>query len=130
MEFIKKYYFPFFLLLASLVYTSQLLGIHLPKLVNNHLNDFLCIPLVLKIALYAVRYIKSDSKLQIPLVLQFCITVLYCIYFEVLLPKVDDRYTGDSLDLVAYFLGLLVFGYMERRHGWEFQNGNKMTRRT
>ncbi|UII76195.1 hypothetical protein LV716_18320 [Flagellimonas sp. HMM57] len=117
----KKFYFPFFLLLASLVYTSQRLGIYLPELVNNHLNDFLCIPLVLKIALYAVRHIKSNSDLQIPLALQFCVTVLYCIYFEILLPKVDDRYTADPLDLVAYFLGLIVFGYIERRHGTEFR---------
>ena len=124
MKFIKQYYFPFFLLLASLVYAAQRLGIHLPELVNNHLNGFLCIPLVLKIALYAGRYIKSDSTLQI------CVTVLYCIYFEVLLPKVNDRYTGDVLDVIAYFLGLLVFGYIEKRRGWEFWNGHKMTRYT
>ncbi len=110
---VKKYYFPVFLILGAFVYFLQRLTTALPELVNNHLNDFLCMPIVLKIGLYSVRYVKSDRRLKLPLLLQVLVTLVFIIYFEGVLPNATERYTADVLDILAYTLGLLFFMGME-----------------
>ena len=82
---------------------------HPLELLNNYLNDFLCMPLVLKTCQYVVRYVKSDDRIKLPLPLQISATLLSIIYFEGVLPSMDVRYTTDLLDLVAYAAGLLFF---------------------
>ena len=120
-KLIKKYYFPLFVLLALAVYLAQRLDIYLPEGINNYLNDFLCMPIVLKICLYAVRYVKSDDHIKLPLPLQILVTLLFIIYFEVVLPNINARYTTDLWDLVAYSAGLLFFIGVE---GWERKKAN------
>ncbi len=68
-------------------------------------------PLYLK---FAIRYIKGDDQRKVPVLLQIGLTVYYSIYFEYLLPQFNDRYTSDRLDIVFYFLGLLLFQWLER----------------
>ncbi len=115
-EPLKTYYFPFFIILAATIYLAQRLDSFLPELVNNHLNDFLCMPLVLKTCLYGVRHVKSDDRIQLPLLLQISITVVFIVYFEVVLAGIDPRYTADPLDVLAYTAGLVFFMAIE---GWE-----------
>lgn len=110
---IQKYYFPVLVTLASTVYLMQRLDIYIPEFINNYLNDFLCLPIVLKVCLYAVRYIKSNESAVIPLPLQISITLLFIIYFESVLPRFNARYTGDILDLIAYSGGLFLFMLIE-----------------
>ena len=100
-------------ILALIVYTAQRLGLYIPELVNNYLNDLLCIPIVLKLCLYVVRYVKSDEQVKIPLALQLLITVMFIIYFENVLPKINPRYTSDILDVFAYVAGLFLFMLLE-----------------
>lgn len=116
LETTKKNYFPVFIILAATIYFAQHLGVTLPEPVNNHLNDFLCMPLVLKTCLYSVRYVKSDDCIQLPLLLQISTALLFIIYFEGVLPSFDARYTADPLDVIAYIAGLLFFMGIE---GWE-----------
>ncbi|KPM32732.1 Hypothetical protein I595_1159 [Croceitalea dokdonensis DOKDO 023] len=66
-------------------------------------------PIVLNIALRAVRVIKSDAYLSIPLSLQITVTLLFCVYFEWYLPDVNPRYTSDWLDVLCYFTGMVFF---------------------
>ena len=112
-RFFTKYYFITFLFLALLTYMLQKFQVVLPEIVNNYLNDFLCIPIVLKSGQYIIQYIKSDFNLKIPYALQITVTVFYAIFFEVIVPIFNDRYTGDSLDVVAYFSGLIVYQLLE-----------------
>lgn len=116
---IRAYYFPVFALLGALVYLLQRFHVALPELVNNHLNDFLCMPIVLKVCLYSVRFIKSEKRIQLPLLLQISLTLLFIIYFEGFLPISHERYTADFLDIIAYTLGLLFFIGVE---GYEHKN--------
>ncbi len=97
-----------------MVYAMQQLGLWLPEWINNYVNDLLCMPIVLKICQYAIRYIKSDGDRTVPVYLQVGLTVCYSIYFEYLLPNYNDRYTTDELDIVLYFLGLVLFQWLER----------------
>ncbi|WP_133685759.1 hypothetical protein [Maribacter spongiicola] len=106
---VKKYYFPVFIITGLLVYLLQRYNADIPTLINNYLNDFLCMPIVLKIGLFSIRYIKSDEHIVLPLPLQIITTFLFIIYFEVVLPSYNERYTADILDVAAYSLGLILF---------------------
>lgn len=110
---IRRFYFLVFIGIAIVVYGAQQLSLPLSSPINNHLNDLLCMPIVLKICQYAVRCIKRDEHLTIPIKISVTVTVLYAIYFELLLPKFNDRYTADFIDVVLYFIGLLFFIWIE-----------------
>ena len=111
-----KFYLPLFCVVAFTVYLAQRYSASLPELANNYLNDLLCMPIVLKICQYAVQFIKSDKQLKIPIKISFTLTVLYAIYFELVLPQFHSRYTADGMDVILYFLGLLFFLWIERRN--------------
>ncbi|WP_430907930.1 hypothetical protein [Maribacter sp. 2-571] len=113
MKAIKTFYFPIFLVGALCTYTAQRFGWYVPELVNNYLNDFLCMPIVLKMCQYSVRFVRSDKTIVVPLTLKITLTLLFSFYFEYLLPIFAPRYTSDGLDVVAYFTGLLVFITLE-----------------
>lgn len=119
-KLLQKYYFPVFVFLALAVYSAQQLELTVPTRINNYLNDFLCMPIVLKICLYVVRYVKSNDYLKLPLLLQISVTLVFILYFEVVLPSFDTRYTADLLDLIAFTAGLLFFMGVE---GWERKEG-------
>ena len=110
---LDSYYFPAVVILALTIYIAQKLGLYIPELANNHLNDLLCMPIVLKICLYVVRYVKSSEKIEIPLALQVVTTLLFIVYFEMVLPEINTRYTGDILDVFAYVAGLFLFIALE-----------------
>ncbi|WP_396637838.1 hypothetical protein [Maribacter sp. R77961] len=114
LRFIKRWYFPAFGVLALLVYVSQKFGIVLPVLITNYGNDVLCMPIVLKICQYAVRQLKSDPSLQIPIALVITLTLGYAVYFEWYLPLYNPRYTADGIDVVLYAIGALFFMAIER----------------
>ncbi|MBB1151341.1 hypothetical protein H4K35_14740 [Myroides sp. NP-2] len=95
--------------IAAVIYMFQQTGQALPSWVNNYVNDFLTLPLVLGICLFVARKIKGDKQLQLPLPLILTITAFYCFYFEWYLPQHNDRYTGDVVDCLLYFAGATVF---------------------
>ncbi|MFS4466536.1 hypothetical protein [Maribacter sp. 2210JD10-5] len=117
MRHVRQFYFPVLLILSLTVYLLQQFEMEIPKLANNYLNDFLCIPIVLKICQYAVRYIKSDATIKIPLLLQVIIALLFIFYFEGVLPQLNSRYTADVMDILAYSLGLSLFIMIEHQGG-------------
>lgn len=107
-------YFTIFAILASTVFLLQKMEVRLHPTISNYLNDFLCMPIVLSIALYTARKIKSNNQLQLPLSLILLLTFGYAVYFEYYLPQVDMRYTADPLDVALYFIGAAFFYLMER----------------
>ncbi|PIB39348.1 hypothetical protein [Maribacter sp. 4G9] len=111
----QKHYFQVFSLLAMLVYLAQRLEITLPALANNYLNDFLCMPIVLKICLEGARFIKSDDELRLSPILCVVVTALFAGYFEGYLPNVNVRYTQDPWDVLCYAQGMCLFLYLERK---------------
>lgn len=102
------------LVIAASIYASQKLAIPLPLLVNNYLNDLLCIPLVLGTLTFIIRKIKHDPKFKLPLGFIFILSSYYAIYFEYYLPKINSRYTSDWIDIVLYFLGGILFYLFQR----------------
>lgn len=94
--------------------TLILLNVPVPQWMTSYLNDLLCMPIVFTICLKAVHQIKNDtsSRLNLPLILS--LTTFYALYFEVLLPKISQRYTGDLLDVVIYFFGAALFYFIQQ----------------
>lgn len=98
--------------IAVVIYWCQQTGQALPAWINNYVNDFLTLPLVLGICLFIARKMKRTPKLQLPLPLILIITLFYCFYFEWYLPQHNSRYTGDWIDCLLYFAGAMVFYFL------------------
>ncbi|WP_299601096.1 hypothetical protein [uncultured Aquimarina sp.] len=109
-----KYYFWIFLVIAFSIYVLQQLEIRLPLFFQNYLNDLLCMPLVLSVCQLAVRKLKNDTRILLPMPLLILVTIGYSIYFEWYLPQYDDRYTADWLDVLMYFIGMFFFYAVEK----------------
>jgi len=107
-----------FCLVAALIYSAQQLGLPLPDWINNYVNDFLCMPIVLVVCQYVLLYIKSDEDIGIPLALIMAITLYISIYFEYYLPSVNPRYTADFIDIILYFSGAAIF-YLTENLVWK-----------
>ncbi|MFD2562134.1 hypothetical protein [Aquimarina rubra] len=114
-KLVYRYYFLFFCFVALVIYSFQQLNIDLPILIQNHVNDFLCMPIVLYVCQFIVRKLKSDENMILPLPLLMVVTMGYSLYFEWYLPKHMIRYTSDWLDVALYFLGMLFFYWIERK---------------
>ena len=100
---------PIFVVAVILAAVNQLLerqGIYIP-VVHSYLDDLLCFPLVLTIGLAVYRIILPQYTLS-----PWHIWPLFAIYgfvFEWYLPQTSPVYTSDPLDLLAYFMGILIF---------------------
>ncbi|MCA4806882.1 hypothetical protein [Myroides odoratimimus] len=105
----KKTLFYIALSISVVIYVLQKSHIALPAWVNNYVNDFLTLPLVLSICQYILRKLKKQADLLLPLSLILFVALYYSVYFEWYLPQHNPRYTGDWLDCVMYFSGAGVF---------------------
>ncbi|MBB6609553.1 hypothetical protein H7F15_00750 [Pontibacter sp. Tf4] len=96
------------LLLFLLNQVLELQQVHI-KLLAHYLDDLLCMPVVLTIALTAERlYFRNPAFVFAP-VYSVVAVVLFSICFELVLPAFSSKYTADALDMVFYSLGALIF---------------------
>lgn len=115
MIFLKKPIVWLIFATATVVYVLQQLNVYLPPLINNYLNNLLCMPVVLTLCLVVLQIIKNNIRLTIPIFVIASITVYYIIYFEWFLPKINTRYTADPIDAVLYIAGAIAFYVMQKR---------------
>lgn len=90
------------------------LPVRLPEFFSSYLNDLLCMPVVLSICLFIIRKISKRKELIISLFSAFSLAALYSIYFEIYLPEVTERYTSDTVDVLMYFTGALIFWLVQK----------------
>lgn len=114
MIFIKKPLVWLIFATAVVVYILQQLDVTLPSLINNYLNNLLCLPVVLTLCLIVLQLIKKNNSLTIPIFVIASIAVYYIVYFEWFLPKMNKRYTADPLDAVLYIVGAVGFYVMQK----------------
>ena len=112
--YIQRHYFWVFSIIALSVYSLQKFSIPIPYLFQNYLNDLLCIPIVLKVCQYVIRYIKSDKKIHLSFIQILTVCLGYALYFEWYLPLHNPRYTADGIDILMYFIGGIFFYFIER----------------
>lgn len=78
----------------------------LPTFFHNYFEDLIAVPIVLKTALLSVQLLRKSwrnfvfKRLEI-----ICITALFSIYFEWILPYFNAAFTADHLDLICYGIG-------------------------
>lgn len=101
------------LTVATLIYIAQKMSVPLPALVNNYMNDILCMPIVLHSCQLVLSYIKSNKGIFAPIQIKITLTIIFGIYFELILPLYNIRYTSDWVDVVMYFSGMLLYNYVE-----------------
>lgn len=100
------------LFLSIYIIVLQKQSIVLHPIVNNYLNDFISIILVLKICEIVLKKIKT-SNLKLKKRHVFFATAYFSLLFEVVFPVFLSRYTADFYDVIAYFLGAFVFILLE-----------------
>lgn len=108
-------YYVFFFFTAIFITVEWLRSINatVPDWVYFYLTDFLCMPVVLTICLKAVHLVKKDNKITIALYPILALTAVYSLYFELILPRISERYTADFLDVLMYFTGSLLFYFLQ-----------------
>ncbi len=102
-------------LIALIIYVLQKQGIVLPALINNYVNDLLCLPLVLGAITFAIRRLKKDPLFTLSIVFIIVMTCFYAFYFEYYLPQINSRYTADWIDVSLYFSGGIAYYCCEKR---------------
>jgi len=102
------------LTVALSIYTMQRLNYPLPTLINNYVNDLLCLPLLLATMEFIIKRLKKDKYFKFPIGFVIFLASYYSIYFEYYLPTVNARYTADWIDVILYFVGGLTFYFSEK----------------
>ncbi len=115
MKILKHPVFITLLSVALIVYLENLLGFAMPRLISHYLNDLLCMPIVLSVCLALIRHLKKDDTIYVPLIIIVLITLYYSFHFEWLLPQFYIRYTADSIDVVLYSIGALMFYIFQKK---------------
>ncbi len=97
------------------IYTAQLVHMVLPTVVNNYVNDFIILPIVLSLGLIAIRKLRNDDTITIPLSLIVALATGYAIYFEYFLPTFYPRYTADIIDVLLYYVSGILFFFVQKK---------------
>ncbi len=100
-------------------------GIDYPQWMRAYFMDLLCMPIVFGSILFLLRWVKPNFWLSFGMMLS--LTLIYSIYFEIILPPINPRYTADWADVFCYFLGagLGYFVQLKDKHQQNFFRGNE-----
>ncbi|MEM0587083.1 hypothetical protein V0F38_02140 [Aequorivita sp. MCCC 1A16792] len=82
--------------------------------IYHYLNDFLTIPLVAIIGLHGVWFIKKDKTIRLNKFTILSLVIVFAVFFEYYLPKQSYRYTADIWDVFCYFIGGVVFYFLQK----------------
>jgi len=69
-----------------------------------YLDDLLCLPIVLSLIQYVQRR-KYSPRFTLPLSHIVLAVLFFALSFEIILPAISSRFTGDPLDVALYFIG-------------------------
>ncbi|MHC5201525.1 hypothetical protein [Myroides sp. LJL119] len=110
----KKILFALCTTTALIIYLCQRNGLVLASWINNYVNDFLTLPIVLSISVFLVRKLKKDPSIKLSISLIIVVAIFYSVYFEYYLPPVNPRYTKDPIDILLYFLGGFSYYFVNK----------------
>ena len=96
-----------------LIKLFQWAGLGLPELINSHLTDLLCIPVILGFSGEILIKVYGKGKAHLSLLQIVFATAYVSVFFEYVLPKFNVNATGDPLDVVCYGLGALAFTFIQ-----------------
>ena len=85
--------------------------------VHAYLDDVLCFPVVLTLALTFLRRFVTPRDYTLSAFQVVMAVIYFSIVFEWMLPRVSENYTCDPADIIAYSIGALLFGVFINRSG-------------
>ncbi len=86
-----------------------------PEPIDWYLADLVCLPLVLGLILMAQRMTGKPEVWILPRWHGVFGFTFFALYFELVLPHLSPRAIGDGRDILAYFLGWLLFELLINR---------------
>lgn len=116
LSYFKPFTRLYFLLFTGLYLINQFIeskGVYNFYL-SSYLDDLLVMPIILTVALVAMKIITRKPMFELDIVMLVMAFVLISLLFEVILPKYSPVYTKDYWDVVCYAIGTGVF-YLFRR---------------
>ncbi|SEA76085.1 hypothetical protein [Psychroflexus halocasei] len=87
-------------------------GVEFPVFIRSYFMDLLCMPVICGITFFLLRFFKEDFYLTKWHVIS--LTIMYAIYFEMIMPPISERYTADVWDIVMYALGSFLFYQVQK----------------
>lgn len=104
--------------ISALIYLSTKalkFSVGIPGWVDAYLTDVLCLPLILSLSLILLRWIfqRAEMLLTVPMIV--FAWVVTSVLFEVVLPLKSDVYVADTMDVVAYGIGALIFFFLQKK---------------
>ncbi|PJX20226.1 hypothetical protein CAP47_11900 [Psychroflexus sp. S27] len=88
------------------------LGVEFPAFIQFYFMDLLCMPVICGLVLFIIRFFVEDFYLTKWHVIS--LTIMYAIYFEVIMSPISERYTADVWDVVMYAIGSFLFYQVQR----------------
>jgi len=96
-------------LVWAIVMITRRLGHPIP-LLNNYIDDAFAVPVIANIALCFQRVVVIKSNYYVLSAGKVAFVVIYLgLVFEVLLPIISKKYTGDWIDAGLYIIGGFFF---------------------
>jgi hypothetical protein len=92
----------------------QKAGIH-HWLPDSYLDDLLCLPVVLTLALAFMRLVKGRPNYQLSFYMVSFAVLQVVVVFEFLLPRWSDTYHGDAWDVPVYIAGAAIWWFTVNR---------------
>lgn len=102
------FFLPFFILYLGTLFLKNHPEIY-SGWITHYLADLLCIPIVLQLSLWGLRFFKKNNQLYLSKSQIWIAFVYVSIVFEGILPYFKTKYTGDPLDALMYLLGTLFY---------------------
>lgn len=109
---LRKYYYSTFIILFLVIYGTQKLGYTLPYYIHNYGSNLICMPIILKTIQLILKF-ASKKKIRLSYSHIISVTLYFSWYFEYYLPKHNIRYTADYYDTLLYFIGSILYCYLE-----------------
>lgn len=88
------------------------IGVEFPVFIRFYFMDLLCMPVICGIILFLLRFFRKDFYLTKSHLVS--LTMMYAIYFEIIMPPISERYTADIWDVVMYALGSFLFYQVQK----------------
>lgn len=93
------------IVLFSINQVLQNLGLS-TEFMTSYLDDFLFFPLSLSV----IRLFENRNKnYEIPIYHSLIGLILISVLYEYLIPKIDPRFTADTVDILFYGLGIIIY---------------------
>ena len=83
--------------------------------IRDHLADLLALQLILTFGLIVVRKIKKLPFFYLNTYVILFAFIYTSILFEFILPKFDDKFTSDYIDILFYAAGTIIFYFTQER---------------